>query len=219
MIWPDVALDKADLAFHRTLGGLRRTLEPDLTRGSDATAIVYHNDRYRLDPARVVWSDVAQFRAHIAASAGTDAATAIAALEEARALYRGDYLDDCPFYGDSAYVEERRELLRGQYLDVLLALARPVRDARRPPRSSGLLPRSPPDHRQRLPPRGSGPHPPRRHRLTIEMRGMQNHQSRYGLASATGQSAEVAGCPDGAQVAFTRRLPRRLAMREGHRGS
>ncbi|MDQ6603246.1 MAG: hypothetical protein M3Z19_11020 [Chloroflexota bacterium] len=123
VIWPDVPLDKADLAFHRTLGGLRRTLEPDLTRGSEATAIIYHNDRYRLDPALVVWSDLFQFRAHIAASAGTDADTAIAALAEARALYRGEYLDDCPFYSDSAYVEERRELLRGQQTDVLLALA------------------------------------------------------------------------------------------------
>jgi DNA-binding SARP family transcriptional activator len=123
LIWPDMPLDKADLAFHRTLGGLRRTLEPALTRGSEATAIVYHNDRYRLDPALVTWSDLFQFRAHVAASAGADAATAIAALEGAHALYRGDYLDDCPFYGDSAYVEERRALLRGQYVDVLLALA------------------------------------------------------------------------------------------------
>jgi tetratricopeptide (TPR) repeat protein len=123
VIWPDVPLDRADLAFHRTLGGLRRTLEPHLTRGSDATAIVYHNDRYRLDPALVVWSDIVQFRSHIAATAGADAATAIAALEAARALYRADYLDDCPFYAESVYVEERRELLRGQYLDVLLALA------------------------------------------------------------------------------------------------
>lgn len=123
VIWPDVPLDKADLAFHRTLGGLRRTLEPELTRGSEAMAIIYHNDRYRLDPALVIWTDVAAFRGHIAASAGADMATAIAALEEARACYRGDYLDDCPFYSDSAYVEERRELLRGQYIDVLLALA------------------------------------------------------------------------------------------------
>jgi hypothetical protein len=43
-------------------------------------------------------------------------------LERARALYRGDYLDDCPFFGDSAAAEERRELLRGRYVDLLLAL-------------------------------------------------------------------------------------------------
>lgn len=123
VIWPDVPLDKADLAFHRTLGGLRRTLEPDLKRGGNATAIIYHNDRYRLDLSLVVWSDVAAFRAHVADSAGAETAAMITALEAARALYRGEYLDDCPFYSDSEYVEERRELLRGQFVDVLLALA------------------------------------------------------------------------------------------------
>ena len=123
MIWPDVDLDKADLAFHRTLGGLRRTLEPDFKRGGEATAIIYRNDRYRLDPALVGWSDTAAFRERLAAArAAPDPAAAIAALEEARALYRGDYLDDCPFYGDSEYVEERRTLWRGRYVDVLLAL-------------------------------------------------------------------------------------------------
>jgi two-component SAPR family response regulator len=118
VIWPDIPLDKADLAFHRTLGGLRRTLEPDLKRGSEATAITFHNDRYRLDQALIAWSDVVRFRTLISAGAGSGET-----LQEARGLYRGDYLDDCPFYGDSEYVEERRMLLRGQYIDVLLALA------------------------------------------------------------------------------------------------
>ena len=45
--------------------------------------------------------------------AATDPTAALAALTEARSLYRGEYLDDCPFYGDGAYVEDRRELLRG----------------------------------------------------------------------------------------------------------
>ena len=33
VLWPEVSLTQADLAFHRTLGGLRRVLEPDLTHG------------------------------------------------------------------------------------------------------------------------------------------------------------------------------------------
>ncbi len=123
VIWPDVPLDRADLAFHRTLGGLRRMLEPDIRHGSEATAITYHNDRYRLDRSAVGYSDVAVFQERIAtASRLDDPAEAITMLEEARSLYRGDYLDDCPFYGDSLYVEERRALLRGRYIDVLLAL-------------------------------------------------------------------------------------------------
>lgn len=122
VIWPEVPLEKADLAFHRTLGGLRRILEPELRHGSDATAITFRNNRYRLDPEIVLWSDVRVFEEHLTAAPAEDVEQAIVSLEAARDLYRGDYLDDCPLYGDSPYVEERRVLLRGRYIDVLLAL-------------------------------------------------------------------------------------------------
>lgn len=122
LIWPDVDLEPADLAFHRTLGGLRTTLRPERRRGARGEAITYHNDRYGLDPDAVEWSDVSAFE-DLLARAGTAAADErLRLLEQARALYRGDYLDDCPFYGDSSHVEERRELLRGRYLDLLLSL-------------------------------------------------------------------------------------------------
>ena len=124
LIWPDVDLDRADVAFHRTMLGLRGALRPDGRARRDAGPITFHNDRYRLDPQVVAWSDVAEFE-RLADGGGqttADPAAAIAALEQARSLYRGDYLDDCPFYGDSAQVEERREILREQYVDVLLEL-------------------------------------------------------------------------------------------------
>jgi hypothetical protein len=122
LIWPDIDLGRADLAFHRTLGGLRRTLSASGGRAGDA--ISFHNDRYRLNPDMVRWSDVAEFEEHLvlARTAG-DAAERLIHLEAARRLYRGDYLDDCPFYGDSSDVEDRRQLLRGSYTDILLALA------------------------------------------------------------------------------------------------
>ena len=123
LIWPDVDLERADLAFHRTLGGLRTTLEPGRRGGDRGAAISFHNDRYRLDPALVSWSDMGAFEeAMTAASAAAEPDAALQHLERARSLYRGDYLDDCPFYGDSAQVEERRELLRGRCVDLLLAL-------------------------------------------------------------------------------------------------
>lgn len=123
LIWPDVDLDRADLAFHRTLGGLRRTLQPERRRSDGGGPVIFHNDRYRLDPDVVAWSDIDAFVGHMddaGASAGAD--EALRALQEARALYRGDYLDDCPFYGDSSFVEDRRELLRTRYVDLLIAI-------------------------------------------------------------------------------------------------
>ncbi len=123
VVWPDVDLSHADTAFHRTLVGLRGMLEPDRPAREASAAIRFHNDRYHLDPALVEWSDVDAFSAALAAASdATVEAQAIARLEEARALYRGDLLDDCPFYGDSEYVEEHRRLLRGRCVDLLIAL-------------------------------------------------------------------------------------------------
>ncbi len=121
LIWPDTDLERADLAFHRTMGGLRHTLEP--TGRGGRQLIRFSNDRYRLDPGVIDWSDVSTFLARLEQARSTsDRAEACRLLESARSLYRGDYLDDCPFYGDSAHVEDRRQALRGRCVDLLLTL-------------------------------------------------------------------------------------------------
>ncbi len=120
LIWPDVELERADLAFHRTMGGLRSTLDPDRRRGS-RSAVRFANDRYRLGASVVAWSDVDACHAAIDAAAA-DRSGRIRFLEEARRLYRGEYLDDCPYYGDSAFVEDRRALLRTRFVDLVVAL-------------------------------------------------------------------------------------------------
>jgi hypothetical protein len=123
LVWPDVDLERADLAFHRTLGGLRTTLEPGRRARDRGEAIVFHHDRYHLDPDLVIGSDLADLDAELAAAgAATDPTERLARLERARSLFRGEYLDDCPFYGDSAAVEERRDALRGRLVDLLLSL-------------------------------------------------------------------------------------------------
>ena len=123
LVWPDVDLDRADVAFHRTMLGLRSMLQPGRRRRDATPAVSFRNDRYRLDPSVVTWSDVAEFERLIAA-AGTagGGGDALRMLESARTLYRGDYLDDCPYYGDSADVEERRRALRKRYVDLLVEL-------------------------------------------------------------------------------------------------
>ena len=122
LIWPDTDIDRADLAFHRTLGGLRRTL--DLTDGGKR-AVRFQNDRYHLAPGVVEWSDVATFLERLdQARVANGGGESLRLLEEARRLYRGEYLDDCPFYGDGVFVEDRRVSLRGRSVDLLLALAK-----------------------------------------------------------------------------------------------
>jgi hypothetical protein len=121
LIWPDTDVERADLAFHRTLGALRQTLDPRRDWGK--RAIRFRNDRYHLDDAVVGWSDVAAFQARLAEARSAGAASeGLRLLEDARALYRGEYLDDCPFYGDSVHVEEQRASLRSRSIDLLISL-------------------------------------------------------------------------------------------------
>ena len=108
LVWPDVELDRADVAFHRTMLGLRSVLKPGLRARAADGPIAFRHDRYRLDPAVVAWSDVEEFDALLIQSGAGAPDAALGFLERARALYRGDYLDDCPYYGDSVHVEERR---------------------------------------------------------------------------------------------------------------
>jgi predicted ATPase/DNA-binding SARP family transcriptional activator len=124
VIWPDAEVTQGDLNFHRTLGGLRTTLEPGKASGSSG-GVVFANGRYRLIPSIVGWLDATEFEERLQnAAQATDDRAAIRHLEAARSLYRGDYLDDCPLYGDSEYVEERRGFLRGRLMDALVDLGR-----------------------------------------------------------------------------------------------
>ncbi|HEX7172544.1 MAG TPA: hypothetical protein VF365_08055 [Candidatus Limnocylindria bacterium] len=124
LIWPDVDLDRADVAFHRTMLGLRSMLQPGRRERSRPAAIAFHNDRYRLEPTVVSWSDVAEYERLIGDAGRATGAEGTRMLEDARRLYRGDYLDDCPYYGDSADVEERRRALRSRHVDLLVELGR-----------------------------------------------------------------------------------------------
>jgi predicted ATPase len=124
VVWPDAEVEQGDLNFHRTLGGLRSTLAEG-GDGRPARDIIFANGRYRLAGTVVGWLDVAEFEQRLLnAAEATDELAAIRGLEAAHRLYRGDYLDDCPLYGDSEYVEERRRFLRGRLVDALVDLGR-----------------------------------------------------------------------------------------------
>lgn len=119
LIWPDLSIRRGDLAFHRTLGGLRSVLDEG---AGAAGSIAFEGGRYRLAPDVVAWSDVGTFESLLSAAMRQAGSDAIQVLEEARRLYRGDLLDDCPIYGDSAFVETRRAELRGRFEDLLVEL-------------------------------------------------------------------------------------------------
>jgi two-component SAPR family response regulator len=120
MIWPDVPIDQADTAFHRTILGLRGTL-----RGAgfdDAIQLV--SGRYVLASGLISWSDVWEVERLVDRSATTrEPRQRVELLEECRRLNAADYMDDCPFFGTSAFAEPRRRMLREVRQAVLLELA------------------------------------------------------------------------------------------------
>ncbi len=124
VLWPDAEVLQGDLNFHRTLGGLRATLGRVCASEPLAT-VRFANGRYRLAAFLLSWVDADEFEERLLhAAEATDELLAIRGLEAARSLYRGDFLDDCPLYGDSEYVEERRKRHRGQIVDALVDLGR-----------------------------------------------------------------------------------------------
>lgn len=130
VIWPDADLDdikRADNAFHRTLTGLRRTLEPDLKHASKSQTIQFHNSRYWLEPASIAWCDTEVFTALVEQGITQfhqhKYVEALEALKQAIQLYRGDYMDDSPLFGDSPYVEEQRQIMLSCYIQAQLRLS------------------------------------------------------------------------------------------------
>lgn len=119
-MWPDASPAQLRSAFHRTLHYLRRAL-------GKAEWVLFENDTYTLNRALGYWFDVQAFEANLAdarralKSGVTPAARAKIAqhLEEAVALYRGDFLADVDV-GEWAIFQ--REELRRRGLEARLTL-------------------------------------------------------------------------------------------------
>jgi predicted ATPase len=120
VIWPDRELPQAEAAFHRTISGLR-----SLFRSSAPNVVTKASGRYVLDFQAVDWIDVDAFEDRLGAMGlGLLDGSAVFALEEARSLYRGDYLEDVPFYGEGPDVEDVRDRVRMAMVEVLVSLGR-----------------------------------------------------------------------------------------------
>lgn len=119
-LWPDAAPDQLRNYLHRSLYFIRRAT-------GDAVRITFSNGRYLIERDPPVWYDVAIFEQLLRQAQGAipetlraeQRAGRRALLEEALALWRGDFLADLD-PGEWAIV--RREELRLAYLQGLLDL-------------------------------------------------------------------------------------------------
>jgi predicted ATPase/DNA-binding SARP family transcriptional activator len=117
-LWPDASPAKLRSSFHVTLHHLRRVL-------GRAEWVSFEGGRYQFDRSLPLDYDATRFEALArpaidAAASEADPRRAIASLQDAVALYRGDFLEDAGF-GD--WHLEHRDALRRLYLEALFVLA------------------------------------------------------------------------------------------------
>ncbi len=120
ILWPDDEPHAARRRLHVRISQLRRALDPD-----DPSAYVLTVEGgYTFNPEADCWLDTVEFEARAEwgrhCQESSDLAEAITAYETARALYRGDFLEE-DLYEDWAFAE--RERLRERFLTVLTELA------------------------------------------------------------------------------------------------
>lgn len=109
VFWPDFSLAKMNNTFHAAKYRARRALGVEF--------ILYSDDFYRIDPNAGIWYDVAEFGRLLdtAQRRSVDDAARLAKLQQALALYTGDYLTG--MYSD--WILERRQALQARYFDAL----------------------------------------------------------------------------------------------------
>jgi DNA-binding SARP family transcriptional activator len=115
--WPDVAPRTSKNRLHVAL----HTLRGDLRRYGVDNILDFRDGAYHFVDNLEVKLDIARFATLLAESVGeTDPSRVIAVLEEAHAVYRGDFLEDAP-YENWPTVE--REMWKVRYLGLLECLA------------------------------------------------------------------------------------------------
>lgn len=121
MLWPDLDLDTATHRLDRAVHNLRQVFEPGRSRPSSSTLLLTEYSTLVLAEQPQLWIDADAFEQLLAAARATDdPGEAEQLLEEAAALYNGEFL---PEEVQITAVLSRRETLRRGWITLLLELA------------------------------------------------------------------------------------------------
>lgn len=108
VLWPELPVPKVRTTFHTTGFRLKRALGRE--------ALYFDGHCYQIHPDLDCWFDVAEFERLLE---GTESGQRVKRLQQAIALYQGDFLEDC--YADWCLLT--RERLRERCLEALDELA------------------------------------------------------------------------------------------------
>ncbi len=121
MLWPDLDIDLAANRLNGAVHELRQILEPDIARPAASRLLRLERDILELADGSQIWVDTEAFDTLLKQA---DTATAIGQterlLEEAAALYRGNYLLEELY---SEWAAPRRDALQRAWVGLLLKLA------------------------------------------------------------------------------------------------
>jgi len=120
-LWPDANLATAQRNFKITLNTLYQVLEPERDAGSESAYILREGSTYALRPGADLWIDAEQFT-RMLREAGREPAREASLLEQALAVYGGDYLPDAIYESWAALERERLSALFLESADRLAAL-------------------------------------------------------------------------------------------------
>ena len=117
LLWPEGNPTKTVSRLHAVLPSLRKTLEPEISRGIPSTYLLREGDSYKLHLGDGGWVDVDEFRKELnLAREEKNPEKSISYYLNAEAIYRGDFLEE-DIYVD--WCIEERERLKEEYLDLL----------------------------------------------------------------------------------------------------
>ena len=123
ILWPELDPDGAQRDFKIAFSSLCSVLEPERKRNAPSAYVVRDGSRYGLRSKADLWLDAAEFEQLVAKGDRVlhhDAERALAAYQQALALYQGDYLQEYPY---EEWCREERERLLALYLRTAERLA------------------------------------------------------------------------------------------------
>ena len=117
LLWPEEDPQKTAKRLHVALASLRKTLQPDLQRGTPSSYISRDNDSYTIDVGEEGWVDIDNFIEELnLAKQQENLEKSIAHYLNAESMYKGDFLEE-DLYSD--WCIEARENFRSEYLQLL----------------------------------------------------------------------------------------------------
>jgi len=117
LLWPEEDPQKTANRLRVTLTALRKTLEPEISRGTVSSYLLRDGDDYQLSLGDGGGADIDEFREELKLAVDeTDPEKAITHYLNAEAVYRGDFMEEDRYVN---WCSEERERIRETYLDVL----------------------------------------------------------------------------------------------------